>query len=298
MSDRQPPALASEVDAIMPRDPGTEIVVPDFADDELAARLRSNPFIQRTGVFLEPFSPQDITTKYSITVLEIVRSRKGLEAREDLLDTIIRNHLPADYDREAFLKTLLNEHSWINGILHHLIRVYAGEVLQIDDYPRLVGRELVRQSFSVIIAARSVGVGFIYRNIVRANRNFNTYLDIEIDAERSSLGLSVIRYAFQDSYIKRVKSLYGDDLALAMFDNLDRSFGGTMEAIPKAVNPGNDYARLVEQPKSTSRGDPYSEFHLSWQPGGLERFAYGMRQALARIVGSVIRTHAVRSDKQ
>ena len=200
MSEPRSVGEAPQVDAIVPRDPRTEIVVPAFANDELAARLRSNTFILTTGVFLNPFSPPDITTKYTITVLDMVQSIKGTDALEDLLDAFMSNHLPANYDRSEFLEILQNEHSWMNGILHLVIREYGKETLNVQDFYRLVGSNSITSKFALMAAGRAFSISFIYKSAVRLSPNVNHVMHVEYDKVKSRIGYTVLRFVIHEDF--------------------------------------------------------------------------------------------------
>ena len=95
--------------------------------------VKDNPIVQRIGQIEKPFDPREVTTKYIINALELVRRAKGQSTVDGLVDLIIGNHLPAVTDRDEFLKYINNEHNWVNIALAYLFLEYTKEVLQIGD---------------------------------------------------------------------------------------------------------------------------------------------------------------------
>ncbi|GAG88792.1 unnamed protein product [marine sediment metagenome] len=70
----------------------------------LEAVVKDNPIIQRIGQIEDPFDPRDITTKYAIITLELVKRATDQSTANGLVDLIITNHLPSVTNRDEFFK--------------------------------------------------------------------------------------------------------------------------------------------------------------------------------------------------
>jgi len=228
--------------------------------------VQINPIVQRIGQIEDPFKPSDVTTKYAITVLDLVRIHKGQETLDEMVDAIITNHLPSVANKNEFLKYVNNEHHWVNGFLYILFFEYGKEVLQIDDFYRFVGRTMVNPMFLQIAAGESLGIGFIYSMAAKLNPNFNDAIDLEYDSAKSRNGHAVIYRATKDAYKKRYMEVFGEDLFPLVMMNDDLLTQGALEGVPRAVSSDNDFAKVIEEPKCENRGDDHCEYHVEWDP--------------------------------
>jgi len=226
--------------------------------------VKDNAIIQRIGRIADPFNPRDVTTKYVIVVLELVRRAKDQSTVNGLVDLIIANHLPSITDRDGFLKYMNNEHNWVNVTLVHLLLEYAKEVVQVGDFYRFIGRTMANPSFLLVSAGELFGIDYIYRKVAELNRNFNSVTEMEFMKERSRTGYAVIRRRSFGTYKARLRDLYGEGPQKTMLRNDDLVTQGVLEAVPKAVDPNNDFAEVVDEPYCVTRGDDFCEYHLEW----------------------------------
>ena len=226
--------------------------------------VNDNPIIQRIGQIEDPFDPRDVTTKYVIVILELVKRIGDQSTVNGLVNLIITKHLPSVKDRDEFLKYINNEHNWINVALAYLFLEYAKEVLQIRDFYRFVGRATANPSFLLVSAGELFGIDYIYRKVAEVNRNFNSVTEMRFVKEESRTGYSVIRRRSFDTYKARLRDFYGDDLYKVILRTDDLITQGALEGAPKAVNPDNEFAEVVDEPYCESRGDDFCEYHLEW----------------------------------
>ena len=231
---------------------------------DLETLVKSNPIVQKIGVIEEPFKPKDVTTKYPIIVLDLVKLHKGQEALDKVVDSIISNHLPSIEDKGKFLDYVNNEHNWVNGFLYILFFEYGKEALQIEDFYKFVGRTIANPKFLQVAAGESFGIDFIYRKVAELNPNYNNAIDLEYDKNLSKNGYTVIRRKTKEGYRNRYLDKLGEELSAVVMRNDDLLTQGILESVPRAPNPENDFAKLVKEPSCESKGDDCCEYHLEW----------------------------------
>ena len=230
----------------------------------LETLIDRNPIVQKIGEIEDPFKPPDTTTRYLITVQHLVRLHKGQETLDEMIDTIISNHLPSITDRDGFLRYVNNEHHQVNAFLYILFMEYGKEILQIEDIYRFVGRNTINPMFLQIAAGESLGLNFIYEQVAKLTPNFTTVRVLEYDSDNSRKGFAVIRSRTLDDYKGRVMETFHEDLSPIVLKNDCLLTQGVLEAGPKVVNFDNDFARVVEEPYCESRKDAYCEHLIEW----------------------------------
>ena len=244
----------------------------------------TNPIIATIGRLDDPFSPRDVTTKFSIIPLLLLQERRGKGSAEALVNHIAEYHVSGQGKQTEFRDLIWNEHMWINGLIDHLMWEYANGVLAIDDFYRTIGRRIVNSGFLYASAGQAFGINFLYRSVARLNHNFNSICDLQFDAERSSLGYTVIRRRLFSGHRERLQGILGDELEQRASRYSDELFQGALEAIPRGVRSDIPFAKVVDEPKCEFRGDHYCEYHIEWAPEGLGRAFVAMKQALRGLV--------------
>jgi len=227
--------------------------------------LERNPIIKAAGKINNPFN-RDATTKYIITLLDLIEITRGKDVKEEIVGNIIDNHVPSVKNKNEFLNYINNEHNWIDGILNTLFFEYSKECLQIEDIYRFVGRTTVSPKFLHITVGELFGIEFIYEQVAKLNPNFNSVIDLEFVSDKSSIGHTVIRKKVLEHYKKRLKAIFGEELYKDVIRNEDLITIGVLEGVPKAIDPNNDFAKLVNEPYCESREDDYCEYNIEWTP--------------------------------
>jgi len=230
----------------------------------LETLIDRNLIIQKIGEIEDPFKPPDTTARYLITMQHLVRIHKGQDTLDEMIDTVIKKHLPAVKDKEGFLNHVNNEHHMVNGYLYILFLEYGKEALQIEDIYRFIGRNTINPMFLQIAAGESLGLNFIYSQVARLTPNFTTARALTYDSAASKKGFTVIRSRTIDDYRRRLLETFGDELLPIVLKNDCLLTQGILEGGPKVVNFDNDFARVVEEPYCESRGDDFCEHHLEW----------------------------------
>lgn len=231
----------------------------------LETLIERNSIVEIIGRLKDPFQPLDVTTRYIIVVLQLVRLSKGQDVLDEMVDTIISNHLPSISDRELLLKHINNEHRFVNVYVNILFVEYGAELLQIDDFYRFVGRSVANPMFLQIAAGESLGMNFIYEQVAKLCPSFTAVLDMEYDHGSSRNGYAVIKRRSKDCYRRRLWDTFGEKLYHEVLRNDCMATKGVLEGAPKVIDFDREFARVVKEPTcEASYGEDICEYHLQW----------------------------------
>lgn len=224
---------------------------------------QNNQTIRAIDKVETPFYPEDVTAKYLILFIDIIRIYKGPDCKEAFIKHLVTHHLPTMETPEDFKKRVMSEHTWINSYLSRLVGEYVVDALGAGSKgPRLVGRALGKRPFLQMAIGEVLGIEFFYRKAAQINKNFNAVIELSYIEKQSNSDIIVILKKTKKEYRQRLMEDLGKELCEKALDMDDELTKGVLESTPVMINITNKFSEIVSEPYCEIRGDDFCEYHI------------------------------------
>ena len=177
------------------------------ADPDRVALFQS--LIRKIGPIPDPFA-QELSIKYVLAILDIVRESRGEEAVTGLIEEVWHEHLRSSaISRERLLSHLRDEHSWVQGdfVSAFMFRGYVLEGRE-DFFERVGFRTVSDRRYLATTLVAPIGLRWLYRHVTEVGANLSKTVVMRFDDERSRPGEAVITAKEEEWARNRLVILY------------------------------------------------------------------------------------------
>jgi len=236
-----------------------------------------------TQLLSYPFSSKNVTARYIDNVLRIVETEKGRETRDQVIDTILTNHLHS-VSKEEFIEHINNEHNHVNFLVYHLFMQYSAEAVGVDnlgDFYYFAARNTLRPDFKLMFIAKAFkSVRTLLKYMSELTPNFTDMLEMELDEEHSITGKVIFYRTMIDEYLEQYKDVFGEFWEEVLrYDDLYTQ--GFFTSVPKLIRSEYDSAK-VERIDFDSDDQVKCKYSMAWTSSAEETIYDGALPLISR----------------